>query len=206
MAGRRARTVRSADVAIAVADFIMGNLAASLVTKVAATMTGVEVRIGGEHKRPIDARIARLDEPRAALAEGLGAIDERRGDAKRAMAEHADVMAALESALSNRKDAEQKLEAISGIIAQDVTAFRKIADLTDVRTERLIGFASGGCASVLASALWSWGPLVYPWIGSLFARAGLGNCPIIFLDSVKPRHVTQPCFANLSRSTNEHEG
>ena len=111
-------------------------------------MTGVEASVGVERKRP---------------------IDELRDNAKRAMAEHADVMAALETALSNRQDAEQKLEAIRGIIAQDVTAFREIAGVTDVRKERLIGFASGVCASVLASALWSWGPLVFHWIRSLFA-------------------------------------
>jgi hypothetical protein len=164
---RRARKQRTANFAFAVADFITGDLAASLVTKLTATVTGLDISVGLQQKRPIDERIARLDEARAALSEGLDAIDELRQDATRAKAEHTTVVLSLEAALANRDDAEKKLEAVRGIIAQDVNAFREIAGVSDVRKERLIGFGSGVCASVLASALWTWGPAAFHWASSL---------------------------------------
>jgi hypothetical protein len=165
---RRARKSRAADFAFTVADFITGDLAASVVTKLTPTLTGLELSVGVERKRPVDERIARLDDARAALSEGLDAIDELRQDATRAKAEHAGVVSALETALANRDDAEKKLEAVRGIISQDVNAFREVAGVSDIRKERLIGFASGVCASIIASAIWTWGPSAAHWIGGLW--------------------------------------
>ena len=161
MASRRTRKLRIANSAIVVADFITGNLLAGLVAGVAGNAASNLVgKLDVSPKRPIDDRIARLDEAKSAILESLGAIDELREDASRAREEHANVVSALETALANREDAEQKLESIRKIIAQDVLAFREMAGITDVRKERLIGFFSGVCASVLASALWTWVPVL----------------------------------------------
>lgn len=153
---------------LAVADFVTGDLAASVVTKLARTLTGLELGVGVDRNRPVDERIARLDEARAALSEGLDAINELRQDATRAKVEHASVISALETALANRDDAEKKLEAIHGIITQDVKAFREVAGVSDIRKERLIGFVSGVFASIIASALWTWAPSAARWFGDLW--------------------------------------
>ena len=160
---------QAANFASALVDFVTGDLATSVVAKFNPSLTGLEVSVGVERRRPVDERIARLDEARAALSEGLDAIDELREDAKRAKSEHASVLTALETALANRDDAEKKLEAIRSIIAQDVNAFREVAGVSNIRKERLIGFASGVCASVLASAFWTWGPRAASWTASLWS-------------------------------------
>lgn len=138
MGSRLARKLRIANGAIAVADFITGNLLAGLVAGIVGnTASDLIGKFEVSAKRSIDDRIARLDEAKSAILESLGAIDELREDASRAKEEHANVVTALETALANREDAEQKLESIRKIIAQDVSAFREMAGISDVRKERL---------------------------------------------------------------------
>lgn len=73
------------------------------------TLTGLERSVGAERKRPVDERIARLDEARAALSEGLDALDELRQDATRAKAEHANVVFALETTLGHVDKVDARL-------------------------------------------------------------------------------------------------
>ncbi len=136
-------------------DLLTGDLVAALLRGAGFPLSGI---IGAvEVSRPIDARIARLDEARSALSDSLAAIDELRGEAASARAEHAVVLQNLESTLASKDDAEQKLASIRRIISEDVQSFREVAGVSDVRKERLIGFGSGVAASVVATALWAWG-------------------------------------------------
>ncbi|MCW2393770.1 MULTISPECIES: hypothetical protein [unclassified Sphingobium] len=148
-------------------DLITGNLVESILKAILRAM-GVDATISGGSRRSVDQRIARLDEAKAALSESLEAIDELRADAEAARVEHATVVHALNTALSNKDDAQQKLESIRRIIAQDVSAFQEIAGVPDIRRERTIGFLSGICASIVATAIWVWAPKVWPLIVRLF--------------------------------------
>ena len=139
---------------LGVVDWLIGDFASKLLRFMLAALGGPAVGI--EVERPIDARIARLDEARSALADSLSAIDDLRADADKARAEHDLVVAALQKTLATKDDTEKKLASIQRIITEDVTAFQTVAGVSDIRKERMIGFASGIMASIIASALWSW--------------------------------------------------
>lgn len=148
-------------------DLITGDLVEHLVKAILRAI-GVDLHIPRSEKRSVDERIARLDDAKAALTESLEAIDELRADAEAARTEHAAVVQALDTALSNKDDAEQKLESIRRIIAQDVSAFQEVAGVSNVRQERTIGFLSGICASIVATGIWTWGPELWRFVRQLF--------------------------------------
>lgn len=148
-------------------DLITGDL----VDHVFKGVLGVDVSMSRSEKRSLDQRIARLDDAKAALTESLEAIDELRADAEVARTEHAAVVQALDTALSNKDDAEQKLESIRRIIEQDVSAFQEVAGVANIRKERLIGFLSGICASILATGIWTWGPELWRFVCQMFGWA-----------------------------------
>ena len=112
--------------------------------------------VAAERPKPVDQRLARLDDAKAALAESLAALDELQLEAERSKAEHALTQAALEKALSSKKDAEAQLAEVREIMAGEVSAFQVVAGVTDVRKERLIGFFNGILSSA-AFALILWG-------------------------------------------------
>lgn len=148
-------------------DLITGDLVEHLANAILRSL-GVDPPLPHREKRSVDKRIARLDDAKAALTESLEAIDELRADAEAARTEHAAVVQALETALSNKDDAEQKLESIRRIIAEDVNVFQEVAGISNVRKERAIGFLSGICASIVATGIWTWGPELWQFVRLLF--------------------------------------
>jgi hypothetical protein len=114
---------------------------------------------GSEPLKPVDQRLARLDDARTALAESLSALDELQFESERSKAEHARTQAALEKALSSRKDAEAQLAEVRSIMRGEVSAFQLVAGVPDVRKERLIGFING----ILSSAAFA----LILWVGKL---------------------------------------
>lgn len=139
-----------------VADVLVGlsgGPLAILANALTASIFGVS--IGLDEKKPVDQRLARLDEARSALSESLSALDELQIEAERSKAEHARTQAALEKALSSKKDAEAQLAEVREIMAGEVSAFQVVAGVTDVRKERLIGFFNGILSSAtVALAIW----------------------------------------------------
>jgi len=151
-------------IAIEIVDFVTGDFAAKLL-RIFARAVGADAFITYERPRPVDERIARIDEARTALAESLEAIDELRVEADVARTEHAAVALALQTTLASKDDAEKKLQSIQRIMDEEVEAFRAVAGVSDVRKERIIGFASGVAASIIATAIWTYGARLLDFAG-----------------------------------------
>lgn len=164
--GQRGKSMSSGPVTLTF-DLITGDLVEHLVKTILRSL-GMDLPIPSSEKGSVDQRIARLDDAKAALTESLQAIDELRADAEAARTEHAAVVQALDTALSNKDDAEQKLESIRRIIAQDVNAFKEVAGISNIRKERAIGFLSGICASIVATGIWTWSPELWQFVRQLF--------------------------------------
>jgi flagellar hook-basal body complex protein FliE len=141
-------------------DLATGGLIEPFANGIIKAIIGIDNNQKDESK-PIDQRIARLDEAKAALNESLEAIEKLRTDAETALNEHAAVVEALNTALSNKVDAEQKLASIRNIINQEVKAFQTVAGVPNVRQERTIGFFSGVLASIVASGVWTVAPKIF---------------------------------------------
>lgn len=134
-----------------------GGPLARIISNISVEVLGLQ--IGVAVGSPVDQRLARLDDARSALAESLTALDELHVEAERSKAEHARARAALEKALSSKKDAEHQLAEVRAIMAGEVSAFQIVAGVTDVRKERLIGFFNGILSSaafaiIIAGAGW----------------------------------------------------
>lgn len=111
--------------------------------------------------RSVDHRVARLDEARNALMEGLQAIDELREEADRNKADLAKALAELSTVQVSKATAERELDAVKEAVNVDIEVFRSIARIPDeaqIKRERLVGFVTGVLASIVASVIW--------WAGS----------------------------------------
>lgn len=111
--------------------------------------------------RSVDHRVARLDEARNALMEGLQAIDELREEADRNKADLAKALAELSNVQVSKATAERELDAVKEAVNVDIEVFRSIARIPDeaqIKRERLVGFVTGVLASIVASVIW--------WAGS----------------------------------------
>jgi len=111
--------------------------------------------------KSMDHRVARLDEARNALLEGLQAIDELREEADRNKQDLAKALTDLSNVQVNKATAERELHAVKEAVNVDIEVFRSIARIPDeaqIKRERLVGFVTGVLASIIASAIW--------WAGS----------------------------------------
>lgn len=132
---------------------LRGGPFGALADALSVTIAGVSLSL--EDRKPLDQRLARLDDARTALAESLAALNELQIEAERSKTEHARTQAALEKALSSKKDAEAQLAEVREIMAGEVSAFQVVAGVTDVRKERLVGFFNGILSSAtFALILW----------------------------------------------------
>ncbi|MDP2214094.1 hypothetical protein [Phenylobacterium sp.] len=109
----------------------------------------------------IDRRLAKLEVAKAALMESLTAVEELQRQAEEGKVEHERVRAELAATIASKDDAERKLQSIQALITQDVEAFQTLAGVPNVAKERLLGFASGVVASIIASGVmaltvWAW--------------------------------------------------
>jgi multidrug efflux pump subunit AcrA (membrane-fusion protein) len=118
---------------------------------------GVDLKfLAPADQRPIAQRIAKLDEARDALSEGLRAIDDLKEEARIAKEDYDKTLSSLDAILLSKADAEQKLDSVRGLLNKDVGALRTVVGFGNVNRERFIGFGSGVAASVIASGI-VWG-------------------------------------------------
>jgi hypothetical protein len=114
--------------------------------------------------KSVDERVARLDEARNALMEGLQAIDELRDEADRNKQDLATALAELSTVQVSKATAERELYAVKEAVNVDIEVFRSLARIPNeaqIKRERLMGFITGVLASIIASAIW--------WAGSKLA-------------------------------------
>lgn len=107
--------------------------------------------------RSVDKRVARLEDARHALMEGLQAIDELRSEADRNKKDLATALADLNAVKTDKATAERELSAVKEAVSVDVEVFRAIARIPNeaqIKRERLIGFTTGVLASIIASGIW----------------------------------------------------
>lgn len=110
-------------------------------------------------KKPIDARIAKIDEAKANLQEALTALGELSADAERNKAELTRALEGLQEARAAHASEAEQLNQIKNIAQSDVEAFRRIAGIAPMR-ERIIGFVAGVFASLFAAAIWQIGAAI----------------------------------------------
>lgn len=159
MAARTAADLITGDFITAVGRGVAGSASAP---RVSVSIMGVPLLDFAElkAKRTFDERIKRLDDAREALVEGIEAISALSNEAQAVKEDHARIVAELKEVTESKADTEKKLAEIKAITNREVAAFQTLAGVTDVRRERLIGFASGIAASTVATALWLLGSWV----------------------------------------------
>ena len=104
----------------------------------------------------IDDRIEKLDDAKVALSQGLEAIDELRTDASRHKKEVQKALEELGTLSTETEELEAKKESIAKVLESEVSAFRDVAGIPSVlqrRRDKVLGFASGVIASMVASGL-----------------------------------------------------
>jgi hypothetical protein len=122
----------------------------------------IESRGLASAQKPIDARIAMIDQARDNLASAIGAIDDLKNAAENNKKEIAEALKTLSSLEQNKSALESRVEAIQDIAQADLETFRMLARVpsdADVRRERLIGFFIGVFASLVAG--------IFVWILTL---------------------------------------
>ena len=119
---------------------------------------GVEIDV--TQKRPsIDERLAKIDSARSSLNDVLNAMDEIKKEAESNKKEVAVMEERLAEIVQTKQSAEKELAQLKAIITSDIETFRKVAGIptsADIRRGRLLGFASGVVASILAATI-VWG-------------------------------------------------
>ena len=119
---------------------------------------GVTISLNDEdtYRGSIDERIAKIDEAKANLLEGLRTIDELKEAAEYNKKEAEAALIQIAQLEKDKTSLEQELKSIKDIVQSDVSAFRKVAGVPSpatIRRERIIGFISGVIASVVASGI-----------------------------------------------------
>jgi hypothetical protein len=115
---------------------------------------GVDLAISDPSaEKPIDLRIAKIDEARSNLQEALAALGELSADAERNKAELARALEGLQEARAAHASEAEQLTQIKSIAQSDIGAFRRMAGIAPLR-ERVIGFVAGIFASLVAAAIW----------------------------------------------------
>lgn len=112
----------------------------------------------------IDERIEKLDDAKEALTQGLAAIDELHGDAKRHKKEVQKALLDLNALNSETEELEAKKESIAKILESEVSAFQDVAGIPSASQQsrdKILGFISGVIASLVASGLIYFGALIY---------------------------------------------
>lgn len=106
-------------------------------------------------ENPTTTHVQRLDDAKNSLIESLQAIEELKKEAALNQAEADRLLQTLANLQGDKVNLEKEMQDIKNLITTDVTAFRKVAGLSeaDIQKERLLGFISGILASIIASAL-----------------------------------------------------
>lgn len=117
---------------------------------------GLSLRLKEEAQRSADERIVLLDAARANLAQGIEAINELRIEAERNKKEIEVAALRLAQIEQDKQSLEHQRDEVKRLVTADITTFQQLAGVpspTAIRRERLIGFASGVIASILASGI-----------------------------------------------------
>lgn len=107
-------------------------------------------------QRSLDERIARLDIAKRHLEDSLGAIEELQRAAKENKAQAESALKRLAQLQEEKSKAEIELSEVRKLATADISTFQKVAGVpsrAQVKRERVIGFALGVLASVVASGL-----------------------------------------------------
>lgn len=126
----------------------------------AAEATGVEVRTSVGSSTERDARIAKIDDAKSNLKEAIIALDELKAEAQRNQANLTEALAKLSGVKAQHSVERDQLEKIRSIAQADIDAFRRMAGIQSPLKERVIGFAGGVVASLLAAGLWKLGETI----------------------------------------------
>lgn len=107
-------------------------------------------------QRSLDERIARLDVAKRHLEDSLGAIEELQRAAKENKAQAESALKRLAQLQEEKSKAELELSEVRKLATADISTFQKLAGVpsrAQIKRERVIGFALGVLASVVASGL-----------------------------------------------------
>lgn len=128
---------------------------------------GVPTKIGNynlldiyaDSGKTIDARLQKIDSARQNLAEALQAIDELADTAAQQKREMEDLSRIVEATAVQKGMVENELATLRSLARLDATSVRKVLEVPNFWQrwmERLIGFAFGVVASILASYIFGW--------------------------------------------------
>jgi len=125
--------------------------------------SGMSIKV--EETPGIDERIAKIDEAKTSLLEGVRLIDELRETAQNNKRDAEAALLQINELASEKANLQKKLDSMKEIAQSDVETFREMAGIpsvADIRRERLIGFVSGVVSSLVASgviglAIWAFG-------------------------------------------------
>ena len=122
-----------------------------------SSKTSKLLKLFEEPHTSVDERIAKIDEAKRNLTEGLEAIDELRKEAEQNKLELKQALKSIEETQEKHAVAKKELESIRKISDADISTLRKVAGIPSVAQiwrERFYGFISGVLASLLATWLW----------------------------------------------------
>jgi hypothetical protein len=122
-----------------------------------------------EKTSSIDERIAKIDDAKTSLLEGVRLIDELRETAQNNKKDAELALAQISKLESDKVSLQKDLDSIKKIAQSDIETFRKMAGVpsaTDIRKERIIGFVGGVVSSLIASGLIWLGAVI---IGQFFS-------------------------------------
>ncbi len=129
-----------------------GSLERLLVTSL--DLLGLKISMGAElDRKPLDDRLAKIEDARVNLQEALSALGELTQEAERNKIELARALSELETARNAQIVEELKLNNIKQIAQSDVTVFQKMAGINP-KLERIVGFIGGIIASLIAALIW----------------------------------------------------
>jgi hypothetical protein len=127
----------------------------NLFEKILRDLTGISLRgaIEFDDKKPLDERIAKIDEARTNLQEALAALQELADEAQRNKGELAEAIGKLQDAKEAHASEKMQLEQIKVIAQSDIDAFRRMAGINSPFKERIFGFFAGIVASLVAAGI-----------------------------------------------------
>jgi rRNA-processing protein FCF1 len=114
------------------------------------------VSIKNEGTTSIDDRIAKIDDAKTSLLEGVRLIDELREAAETNKKDAELALADINKLAADKANVQKELDAIRNIAQADVEIFKRMAGVPsahEIRRERIIGFVSGVVSSLIASGL-----------------------------------------------------
>jgi hypothetical protein len=127
-----------------------------VVNKLSLVVDKSGISIKKDNTSSIDERIAKIDEAKNSLLEGVRLIDELRETAENNKKDAELALLQINRLETDKASIQKELDSIRIIAKTDIETFRKMAGVpsaTDIRRERIIGFVSGFISSLIASGV-----------------------------------------------------